>query len=356
MVVKEKRNTIIVILTLLLALSTISLAAPLVRLAESSAPVTGSGRTIFTVIIALGISNGIYLGQVVRNKYRKKEVPKNMQTAEEAIQIPFEKWTKREVGVALLGGVFLASHFWLWFQSLSYTKISISTAVVVMSPIWLILIDWIIWRNKQKISTLLGVAIACMGTVLLAIFTEIESGETQMSNTAESSLQLLGIFLALLAGIFSAVYFLIGRQVLRTRRLWEYTTVVNASASLTLLLLSLLYDGLAWITDITLVEIVLFVGLALGPSILGHSSLNYSLKKVSAAAVVLVPIGEPILSGIYAGLLFNEWPSTLEAIAMSVMLSGVSIGILTEAQNSQSQKTNSTPQASRLSDLDRNKG
>ena len=49
-----------------------------------------------------------------------------------------------------------------------------------------------------------------------------------------------------------------------------------------------------------------FLALALGPTLIGHSVLNYSVRFLSATIVSLAILGEPILTTILAWVLLNE--------------------------------------------------
>ena len=48
----------------------------------------------------------------------------------------------------------------------------------------------------------------------------------------------------------------------------------------------------------------MFLGVV--PSILGHNSLNYSIRYLSPTAVASVPLGEPVIASILGYALFSE--------------------------------------------------
>ena len=62
--------------------------------------------------------------------------------------------TRRELGLALLSGFFLAVHFATWITSLEYTSVASSVVLVSTTPLWVAILAplSLIWawpRNKQ---------------------------------------------------------------------------------------------------------------------------------------------------------------------------------------------------------------
>ncbi len=283
---------------------TVSIAAILVRLTSSPPCLTAASRTFLAGVIALGLAR-LY--------------PSTDRTP----------WDRQSFGLAAAAGVFLAFHFWLWFESLFLTKVSISTLIVVMSPVWMVVIDLIIWRKIPCKKTVVGVTIAFVGAFLLLMASDFGSSGSANSDGFSSAEHAMGMFLAALAAISVVFYFKIGKEVLDHKGLWEYTAVVNLTSGILLLLVSFA----VWEYDFKLQtsDLLVFLALAIFPSIMGHSSLNYSLKRLTAMAVVLVTIAEPILASIYAGIVFSEWPSLYELPPMLLILLGIGLGLHGEA-------------------------
>ena len=65
------------------------------------------------------------------------------------------------------------------------------------------------------------------------------------------------------------------------------------------------------------------LALAVGPQLLGHTSLNYGLRYLSAAFVSVVLLGEPISSTILAFVILKETPAVLELAGGAVILLGI---------------------------------
>ena len=68
---------------------------------------------------------------------------------------------------------------------------------------------------------------------------------------------------------------------------------------------------------------VMFVLLAVVPQLIGHSSLNWSLRFVSATLVTIAVLGEPIVATTLAFLILNEAPTLSEIGGGILILVGI---------------------------------
>ncbi len=226
----------------------------------------------------------------------------------------------RERGLALLAGVFLALHFAAWFASLVYTSVASSTTLVTTTPVWVSLAGWLLWRERVAKATLLGLALAVVGSVLIAL-----SDQRQALGGAN---QLLGDALALGGGMAVAGYFLAGRALRSRVTLLAYISMTYGAAALVLLAWSSLagqsllgYSPLAY---------GLMLALAVGPQLLGHTALNWSLGYLSATFVTVAVLAEPIGSTILALLILGQVPQPLQIVGGCVLLGGIMVASLGE--------------------------
>jgi drug/metabolite transporter (DMT)-like permease len=74
--------------------------------------------------------------------------------------------------------------------------------------------------------------------------------------------------------------------------------------------------------------------LAVGPQIVGHSSLNWALRYLSPTFVTASVLGEPVGSAILAYLVLRERPSTTEILGSAVVLGGILLCTRAEAVGS----------------------
>ncbi|MFY9122778.1 MAG: DMT family transporter, partial [Limnochordia bacterium] len=68
---------------------------------------------------------------------------------------------------------------------------------------------------------------------------------------------------------------------------------------------------------------LMFVALALVPTVLGHNSLNWALKYLPATMVSVTILGEPLGASIMAVFILKEVPAPLEALGSVITLFGI---------------------------------
>ena len=74
---------------------------------------------------------------------------------------------RRELGLCLLSGMFLAMHFWTWISSLEYTSVASSAALVTTNPLWVGLASAVLLREHPAPAALAGIALTVAGSVLI---------------------------------------------------------------------------------------------------------------------------------------------------------------------------------------------
>ncbi|HEY3141292.1 MAG TPA: DMT family transporter [Acidimicrobiales bacterium] len=193
-----------------------------------------------------------------------------------------------------LAGVFLALHFATWIPSLSYTSVASSVALVCAMPVWTALLAR--WRGSPVgSSTWRGIILALSGVVLL---TGVDFSVTPRA--------LFGDLLALVGGIFSALYVDAGAGVRRQVSTAVYATICYGVAALLLLSVCLGggqalagYDGTTWLV---------LLGMLVGPQLLGHTVVNQVLRTMSPTTVSVAILGEIVGSALLAWIFFGEVP------------------------------------------------
>jgi len=72
-------------------------------------------------------------------------------------------------------------------------------------------------------------------------------------------------------------------------------------------------------------NILAILGLALVPTVLGHTLYNYALGSVKTVTANLFPLLEPIIASLFAVSLFNEVPTIVQTIGYSLILVAVAV-------------------------------
>jgi len=218
----------------------------------------------------------------------------------------------RDLRLALISGVFLALHFGLWISSLSYTSVATSVILVTSSPLFVAIASYLFFREKISRKIVAGIVVCFAGAALICY-----------GNWGIGAGSFLGGILALSGALAVSGYLLIGRRLRRTMSLLVYGSVTCSSAGLLLLFASLIagYPLFGYTGNTYLMMILL----ALVPQLLGHLSLNWSLRFVSATLVTIAVLGEPVGANIWAFLILGEAPQLFEIIGSVLILAGIFI-------------------------------
>ncbi len=218
--------------------------------------------------------------------------------------------SKRDWLFSTVSGVLLAFHFILWFESLNYTSVTSSVVLVTLQPLFAFIGGYVFFKEKLTIGAFLSGMLAIVGSMI------ISWGDFQVSGKA-----LLGDILALLACMMVTGYWLFGQDLRKRLSLMTYTYVVYGVSSITLLLYVLVfrypllsYGKTDWLC---------FILLAIVPTLLGHSLMNWSVKWVSAATISMSILFEPVGSAILAYFLLGEIIQPSQWIGGVFILTGI---------------------------------
>jgi drug/metabolite transporter (DMT)-like permease len=225
--------------------------------------------------------------------------------------------SRTHISLAIASGIFLAAHFASWIASLSYTSVASSTALVTTNPVWIALISWLLFRERLHRSIVLGIIAAMLGSALIFL------SDARASQANVGSNPMLGNGLAVVGSLTVCGYLLIGRQLRQTFSLLTYVWLVYLSAAITLLACAVMME--APLAGFTALAWACLVGLAIGPQLLGHSGINWSLKHAPATVVAVAILGEPIASALLAWWIFGERFQPLQLAGFSLLLIGIFI-------------------------------
>lgn len=214
----------------------------------------------------------------------------------------------------LIGAGFcLGVHFTLWIASLHYTSVASASVLVTIHPVILIIAESILFKRSFRPLVWIGVLVAFTGSAFLGI-----ADETLAEQFPQA---LLGNTLAFSAAVIFVIYFLIGRKIRQHTEWIDYVFHVYMYAAITCIILSFFWVG--GIPVITMSSIIIGLALALGPTILGHGSMNYAVKYVSPTLLSTLILSEAVFAAVAAYFIFGEIPSLLSIIAMITIICGV---------------------------------
>ena len=220
-----------------------------------------------------------------------------------------------DAGVAAVSGSFLAVHFAAWFESLDWTSVAASVTLVQAQPAFVAVGAWALLDERVTRQSALGVVVALVGMGAMS------AGELLGGASVAGPRPLYGNALALVGAVAAAGYVLAGRSLRQRMALLPYVTVVYGVCA-AVLLCAILYRGLP-LFDYVAREWLLFVGMALGPGVFGHTVINWALAHVESSVVSVSLLGEPVGSTLFAFVLLSETPTLWTVVGGAVVLLGI---------------------------------
>jgi len=307
---------------LLVAVLAISWAGPLVRLSSAPAVAVAAWRLIFSmgfIAVILAWRRSLFRGGVLR---------------------------PRDWLLAVASGVFLAGHFWTWFASVRFTTIAHAVVLVSTYPFWIAILSVPFLGERPSAREWGGIGIAVAGTGVIAWGDVGGSAGGMAGSTAATtgstagsigdavamvggSGAILGDLLALLAAVLVAGYFTIGRGLRQRLDLWGYVAVVYGVAAMVLSVAILASPDVDF-TGYPLNDWLIFLALAAGPMMLGHTGINYAIRYMPAYAANLAILAEAVGATLIAWSLpgIQETPTALTLLGGSLVLVGIGVGTI----------------------------
>ncbi|OGO31200.1 MAG: hypothetical protein A2136_09905 [Chloroflexi bacterium RBG_16_54_11] len=240
--------------------------------------------------------------------------------------------SRREIGLALLSGTFLALHFATWITSLEYTSVASSVVLVSTIPLWVALLSPFTIKEPIRKAVLVGLAFALLGGISVGISDScsVTPGRVACPSLADfiRGQAFLGDLLATGGAIAGAGYLLIGRRLRKKMSLVSYISLVYGMAAVVLILI-MFSAGLRPFGYPAQTYLWLIL-LAVIPQLIGHSTFNWALGYLSAAYVSITLLGEPIGSTILAYFILQEQPSVIKLAGGVLILVGIYIASRSE--------------------------
>lgn len=285
------------VLVLVLAVAGISVAAPLIRVSEAHPMAIAIWRLAFALLVILPLL---------------------------ARERGWRQWRRlrgSDVTLAALAGVMLALHFWAWNTSIGLTSIAASVVLVNVQPLLVAIISAMWLREAPSPLQWSGITVAMLGALLIGV-----SGAPAVGGTVHPKAW-LGNVLALIGALTAALYYLAGRRLRQELDLWPYVSLVYSAALVTLLAIA----GMGGVPVLGQPprELAIFVALALGPMLLGHTGFNWALRYLPAYVVSLAVLGEPVGATILATVLpgIREVPQPLTLAGGALVLAGIVLAL-----------------------------
>jgi drug/metabolite transporter (DMT)-like permease len=230
---------------------------------------------------------------------------------EEFSQISGTDWA-----LVTLSGALLAFHFAAWFASIELTSIAASTTLVQTQPAFVAVGAWLLLDERASSRVAGGILVAIAGSVLL-------SAGDFLGGTTVGPNPNLGNALAVLGAATAAGYVLAGRSARQRLSLAPYVFVVYGVCTVVLFAVAA-NQGLPLVAY-PAHEWMLFLAMAVGPGIFGHTVINWALEHVESTVVSVALLGEPVGSALLALVIFGEVPGEFTILGGAIILLGIAV-------------------------------
>ncbi len=309
----ETKRTIPLRVYLVIAAGVLAVSSSAIFIKQAQA----EGVSSFLIAGARLVLAALMLTPFVLWRYPLQIVAIKTQSPSDKVKLPVQL-TRRDIGLAIVSGFFLAVHFASWVTSLEYTSVLISVVFVTTGPIWVALIEVFLLKARLHRLVGFGLGVAIVGSVIIGLGS---AGGDNLASDKSATDNLIGAALSLIGAITFAAYLTIGRRLRAEIPVIPYIWMVYGSAGI-LLLIVILVSGIP-ITGYSGTVYLLLLALAIFPQLIGHSSMNYAVGYLPATVVSTISQLEPIGSAILAFAVLHETPLPIQLFGSAVILGGV---------------------------------
>jgi drug/metabolite transporter (DMT)-like permease len=212
-------------------------------------------------------------------------------------------------------GIALGVHFASWISSLSYTSIASSVLLVNTAPLVTLVLSRAFLKETPPPTVLLAMGLALFGVALIA-WGDLGSGPAPVR----------GDLLAALGAVALSVYHVFGRALRNALPLGAYVLGVWLVATLFLGALAIATGVPLW--GYSRRSLLVFLSLALVPTLGGHGLQNRALRFLPAPTVGLFLLGEPVGASALAYFFYSEIPSRTTLVGGAAVLLGLALTTL----------------------------
>jgi drug/metabolite transporter (DMT)-like permease len=211
-----------------------------------------------------------------------------------------------------LPAIVLAFHLILWSIGARMTAVAQASLIVNLVPIGIPFFLYALAGERLNLPEVAGTLLAVLGLVALSIRDALSGGGSPAGNAVCFAAMLLFAF-----------YLALGRRNRDFPSVWLYVIPVYGQAALICAIVALprFHSFAAGSAR----EWALMCGLAIVPTVIGHSLLNAAMRRIRGQIVSLFNVGQFIFAGVMGFLIFGEAPRTVFYATSAVVVAGVAI-------------------------------
>ena len=217
-------------------------------------------------------------------------------------------------------GIVLGVHFITWVIGCRMTYAANATLIVNMVPAVMPFILYFIIREVLTKREVAGSLCAVSGIVIL-MMTDFQLNEAHFR----------GDLVCLGSMTLFALYLVLSRKYRNRGSIWLYTVPLYISGGFLCFIISACRGVMPW-DGMNLIEGGYVLLLAVLPTIVGHSALNYSMKVLRGQLVGVLNLSQFVFAAIYGYIFFAEVPGQAFYIAVLFLVGGIYIVITGKEQ------------------------
>jgi drug/metabolite transporter (DMT)-like permease len=226
---------------------------------------------------------------------------------------------RRDLVIALVGGVVFGADIAVWNISLIKISATISTLIANLAPVWVGLLSFIILGKRSGRLFWIGTTVAIFGMIILVGYQHILHLQFN-----------IGLVYALVASFFYATYIMITKGILQKISTVTFMFYNMLGASIFLLLIcAFRHDELIHFPASTWLDLL---GMGLVCQLAGWITINYSIHHLEATKVSIALLSQTVIAGFWAMLFLNETLELNEIAGSIIVLAGIAITFLKRIQ------------------------
>ncbi|WP_428327761.1 DMT family transporter [Mucilaginibacter sp.] len=222
---------------------------------------------------------------------------------------------RKELLIALIGGIVFASDIAVWNISLAKISATVSTLLANLAPVWVGLLSYILFKKLSGRLFWIGTFVAIIGMVILVGYQQILHLQFNV-----------GILLALLASFFYGIYIMITRGILQKIDTATFMFYNMLAGSVFLLLINIGQHN--EMLDFPLSGWLCLLGMGIICQLTGWLTINHSLRFLESTKVSIALLSQTVIAGFLAIWLLHEKLELKEIIGSAIVLGGIAITFL----------------------------
>jgi drug/metabolite transporter (DMT)-like permease len=217
---------------------------------------------------------------------------------------------RSDLFLSALAGLFFTADLSIWHWSLRLTTVANSTFVTNLTPFFVTIAAWLLFRERVTSRLLIGMCIAFAGGTLM------------ISDSFHLKPHfLVGDSLAMLAAIFYAGYLLVVKRLRRGRSTWYVMAWTGAFAAPTMLLVSIVTKEI--LLPKTPAGWSVVIALALVSQLGGQGMIAYGLAHLSASVSAILLMWQPVVAALLAWWILHEPLTPIRTLGGAIIIIGI---------------------------------